>query len=308
MATSTTTAAPSHHLGDGDAVLKPLTFWTMALTAIGTVIMNPMTTEGSKAWYLTTMPHLCCEVTLWTALLFRDAEWIAWLFRGVMLLLTFSLATTAEASDGLIPVDSGSVLTYLLVAAISDSLMLSLGLVIMFKGEGPVAKQIGVGHFLHGLGFVPHLYAQLLRADGINVYGETTPSLLGFTWVLFVFTTAFGYVVIGFTFAEPWPNAAALVNSVKSVLIGTIITVAFIVTLATLELGGPPPAPVREQEPADPLVKALFKASAQLVGMLGIALVMTLYVRAGAPLLPSRAFPPVVEGQPLLEASHFLSV
>lgn len=277
------------YAGAFNDAIKPLLLVYLIGSAFGSAFLAVLFEDATRPFVLLTTLHLLPEVVLWTNLIFppltteanRAAMWmIRRLYIVGLLVLCFGPLNNETGKVG--PFVTG---TYLIMAGISDTLGVWLGLLMMTRRTHHGVRRIGASFFVHGSAF--HLTAYEAFCKGGDAFG--VPFLAGFGWIVLLLASVTAFLTLVPLFSEPLDlREQAPSTTEKWFLVGGVLT--SLLTIPPLASGGIPDVSEFLANPAflprDPLLLTAYKVVFPVLSMVVCIRVLVAYIDAGLPILP----------------------
>jgi hypothetical protein len=277
------------YVGPFDDAIKPLLLLYLFGSAAGSIFLAVLFDDATRPFVLSTALHLIPEVFVWTHLIFPphtgDENRVAlWSIRGVFLLALLVLCfgpNNAETGK----VGPFVTMVYLLMAGVSDTLGVWLGLLMMTKRTHRGSRRIGVSFFIHGSAF--HLTAYEVFCKGGSAFG--VPRLAGFSWIVLLAASVFAFLSLPPLFSMPLDlrDQAPTTNEKRFLALGVLTS---LLTIPPLAAGGPPDVQAFLSNPTflpqDPQLFLAYKIIFPILSMILCVRILVAYVDEGLPILP----------------------
>jgi hypothetical protein len=287
------------YVGSFDDAIKPILLVYLVGSAIGSIFLAVLFDDGTRPFVLSTTLHLIPEVFVWTHLIFppavvattnnhggnnRSNTSMMWLIRSVYMMgwLVLCLGPSNAETGKVGPLVAA---VYMVMAGISDTLGVWLGLLMMTRRSHHGARRLGVSFFVHGSAF--HLAAYEAFCPNGSALGP--PELAGFAWIILLVASTAAFLTLPPLFAEPLDlRDQAPTGREKCFLVAGVLF--SLLTIPPLAAGGPPNTAAFLANPTflprDPTIFLAYKIVFPILSMIVSLRVLLAYVDAGLPILP----------------------
>lgn len=277
------------YVGTFDDAIKPLLLVYLIGSSIGSIFLAVLFDDGTRPFVLSTTLHLIPEVFVWTHLIFPPSttdgnQSALWTIRGLFLIgwLGLCLGPNNDETGKVGPFVAS---LYMIMAGISDTLGVWLGLLMMTRRIHHGARRIGVSFFVHGVAF--HLTAYEAFCPNGSAFGPI--ELAGFSWIVLLVSSIAAFLTLPTLFAEPLDlRDQAPTTREKWFLVGGVVT--SLLTIPPLASGGPPDTEAFFSNPTflprDPRLFLAYKIIFPILSMMISLRVLMAYVDTGLPILP----------------------
>jgi hypothetical protein len=317
------------YVGSFEDAIKPILLLYLVGSAVGSIFLAVLCEDGTRPFVLSTTLHLIPEVFVWTHLIFPPATTttttiatlenngnknkknrssssspalsMLWTIRSVYLAgwLILCLGPINAATGKVGPVVAA---VYMLMAGVSDTLGVWLGLLMMTRRSHHGARRLGVSFFVHGSAF--HLAAYEVFCPHRSALGP--PELAGFAWIILLVASTAAFMTLPSLFTEPLDlRDQAPTAREKCFLVAGVLT--SLLTIPPLAAGGGTPDTSAFLAnptflPRDPSIFFAYKTISPILSMIVTLRVLLAYVDAGLPILPlthnrPQHHPPVVNNR-----------